>query len=166
MNGGGGYTPDDNLAVSSYVNSPKGVWVNVKGDVYFSDGGYNLVRKVDGSGILSTVAGHYGYYNYNSVPDGVAASSSILYSPLGIFGNDGNNGNDDLYIADSNHHMIRVLSKSVGAVSYVACPVGMYYNASTAIATCSLCPSGTYSSDEGSLACLLIPPGTLCCVVF
>jgi hypothetical protein len=153
---GGGYSADGGVAISSYINSPMGVWVNMHGDVYYSDGGYNLVRKVDSSGILTTVAGHYGYYDYSSVPDGVAASSSILYSPKGIFGNV-NTG--DLYISDSDHNVIRILTKSVGATSYVPCPVGTYYNASTSIAVCSLCPIGTYSSVEGSLSCIPIPAG-------
>lgn len=133
-----------------------GVWVNTQGEVYYSDGGYNLVRKVDSSGILTTVAGRYNYYDYYSVPDGVAASSSILYSPTGIFGNI-NSG--DLFISDSNHNVIRILTKSIGAISYVPCPNGTYYNASSSIAVCSLCPIGTYSSVEGSLSCSPIPAG-------
>jgi len=153
---GGGYSADGGVAVSSYINSPMGVWVNMHGEVYYSDGGYYLVRKVDSSGILTTVAGRYGYYGSSSVPDGVAASSSILYSPMGIFGNA---DSGDLYISDSNHNVIRILTKSLGATSYVPCPTGTYYNASTSIAVCSLCPMGTYSSVEGSLSCIPIPAG-------
>ena len=48
---------DGGQAISAQLNHAEGVWVANDGSMYITDGGNNLVRKVDPSGIITTIAG-------------------------------------------------------------------------------------------------------------
>src|ERR1700748_2977681 len=57
-NGTTGYTGDGGAAVSATFNAPSCVAVDGFGNVYIGDQENNCVRKVDPSGIITTVAGN------------------------------------------------------------------------------------------------------------
>lgn len=70
------------------------------GNLYIADGDNHRIRKVDSSGIISTVAGSGpGIFSGDSGP----ASLAILSSPSAVFLDDSGN----LYIADMGHSRIR-----------------------------------------------------------
>ncbi len=80
-NGSTGFSGDGGLATNAQLNLPSGVAADGKGNVYASDT-YNFrVRKIDLSGVISTIAGT-GVALYSG--DGVQASSATLAYPAGL----------------------------------------------------------------------------------
>jgi sugar lactone lactonase YvrE len=87
----------DKRATDAQLNSPEGVAVDAAGNVFIADSGNNLVRMVDTSGMLTTLAGdmagaaqHAGdpastpQWNSDSAGDGGPAKSAHLDGPRGI----------------------------------------------------------------------------------
>ena len=84
-----GYQGDGGLATGAELASPSGVAVDGSGNVYISDTGNNLIRKVDSSGNINAVVGAKGTANTLNNPNGIAIDK-----------------NGFLYIADTNNHRI------------------------------------------------------------
>ena len=99
-------------AVRAELDSPQGVAVNSKGDVFIADTYNNVVREVTPQGFISTYAGN-GTAGYRG--DNGSARRAELSSPTGLaldaLGN--------LYIADSGNNVIRRVSTS-GVITTVA----------------------------------------------
>src|SRR4029077_1798122 len=55
--GTGGFSGDGGAAINASLNIPSDVAVDAAGNLYIADAGNNRVRKVDGSGTITTVAG-------------------------------------------------------------------------------------------------------------
>jgi sugar lactone lactonase YvrE len=109
--GTGGYSSASGPATSVSLFDPVSVIVDRSGNFYFSELGYGDIRKVDTSGIISTIAGKdtSGYSG-----DGGPATSALLQHAQGIaFDTSGN-----LYIADTDNYVIRKISS--GIISTVA----------------------------------------------
>ncbi len=102
-NGNTGYTGDGGQATAATFASPAGLAVDSAGDIYISDYGNNVVRKVSVTGVISTVAGN-GSPGYSG--DGGQAISAQLTGPLGLALDAAGN----LYIADSGNHVIRIVA--------------------------------------------------------
>jgi hypothetical protein len=99
-NGTSGYSGDGGPATNASLNSPFGVALNSVGDVYISDKGNNVIRKIDTSGHISTVAGN-GTSGYSG--DGGPATNATMQSPKGInFDSFGN-----MFLADAGNNVIR-----------------------------------------------------------
>jgi|GEM_PF-969054 len=95
-----GYLGDGGTATSAWLNNPNGVAFDSSGNMYIADNGNNRIRKVDTSGIITTVAGT-GNAGYSG--NGGPATSAQLKSPSGVaFDSSGN-----MYIADSGNNRIR-----------------------------------------------------------
>ncbi len=110
----GGYNGDGGPATAADLSSPAGVALDVSGNLCIIDWGNSVIRMVNTSGIISTVAGNYilgpGYSG-----DGGPATAAELYYPEGItFDASGN-----LYIADNDNYIIRKVNTS-GTISTVA----------------------------------------------
>lgn len=69
-----GFGGDGGFAVNAQLDLPKGVAVDDYGNVYIADNGNNRIRKVDTSGIITTVAGNGGN---GAGGDGVAIEVAI-----------------------------------------------------------------------------------------
>ena len=52
-----GFSGDGGPATQAKIDTPNGLILNGAGDLFFSDGGNNRVRKVDTNGIITTIAG-------------------------------------------------------------------------------------------------------------
>ena len=97
--GTSGYNGDEILAINAKVG-PTAVAIDKNGDIYLSDHDNNRVRKIDGAGIIHTVAGT-GIGGFGG--DNGLAGSAKLYFPQGIaFDTCGN-----LYIADEQNKRVR-----------------------------------------------------------
>jgi DNA-binding beta-propeller fold protein YncE len=110
-NGTPGYSGDGGLATAAQLKAPADVDVASNGDVYIADTYNSVIRKVDSSGIITTVAGvAYVYLGDGSVHfsgDGGPATSAHLDRPHGIaLDSEGN-----LYIADTYNNRIRKVWK-------------------------------------------------------
>ena len=99
-------------ATATSIGAPWGVRTDSAGDVFFSDVVYNVIREVNTSGIMSTVAGN-GTAGYTG--DGGAATSAELNDPTGIYVDSSGN----LFIADSKNAVIRKVNSS-GIISTFA----------------------------------------------
>jgi trimeric autotransporter adhesin len=103
----------DGAAATSAQISPSGVVVDASGNIYISDPGNNLVRKVTAStGIISTVAGN-GNNSYSG--DGGAATSAQIV-PTGV----ALDASGNIYIADQYNLRVRKVTASTGIITTVA----------------------------------------------
>ncbi len=112
-NGNCCYSGDGGAATSAYLNNPYGVAVDSAGNVYIADTNNNRIRKVNTSGIISTVAGT-GAYGYSG--DGGAATSAQLSNPQGVAVDSAGN----IYIADFGNQRVRMVAVSTGNIVTVA----------------------------------------------
>lgn len=99
-NGPAGYSGDGVQATASSLNYPNGVAVDAAGNVYIADIYNQRIRKVNTSGIISTVVGN-GVGGYNG--DGIAATTAQLYSPGGVV----IDASGNLFVADFSNNRIR-----------------------------------------------------------
>jgi sugar lactone lactonase YvrE len=99
-NGTQGYSGDGGGANLAELNLPCGIVFDWIGNLYIADYNNNRIRKVNTSGIISTVVGN-GAQGYSG--DGGSAINAELYNPYGItldtIGN--------LYFSDSQNNRIR-----------------------------------------------------------
>ena len=126
-NGLAGFSGDGSEATSAELSSPSAVAVDAAGNLYINDGvagsyyfpnyGNHRVRKVDASGIITTIVGN-GVAGFSG--DGEAAINALLNYPSGLaFDGDGN-----LFIADRGNNRIRM----VGADEKIVTVVGNGWN--------------------------------------
>jgi sugar lactone lactonase YvrE len=109
----GGYSGDGGPATKAQISYPAGITVDKKGNVYFSDFGNAVIRKINAvTGIITTVAGN-GLSGFTG--DGGPATSAKLLEPSGIAVDAAGN----LYIADEGNNRIRRVSASTGTITTV-----------------------------------------------
>jgi sugar lactone lactonase YvrE len=92
----GAFAGDGGPATQANLNVPTGVAVDSAGNVYIADRGNGRVRKVNTSGIITTVAGSG--VNYGPDQDGLPATQVTLHWPQTV----AIDKNGDLLISDEN----------------------------------------------------------------
>jgi hypothetical protein len=115
-----GYSGDGRLAAFAELNSPTGLAVDAKGNLYIADSANNVIRRVDAkTSIITTVAGDYaadkasgGLGGFSG--DGGPATSAQLNDPQGV----ALDGAGDLFIADTFNNAIREVTPA-GIISTV-----------------------------------------------
>ncbi len=111
-NGTQGFSGDGGPATSAEFNTPTDVAVGSNGAIYIADRLNYRVRKIDGAGIVSTVAGT-GAAGYNG--DGIIATSAEINNVWSIAVD--NIGN--LYLADADNNRVRKVD-TAGVIYTVA----------------------------------------------
>ena len=105
-----GYSGDSGPALRATMNNPFGITRGPDGLLYFCEFEGHLVRRIDGKGIVTTVAGTG---SAGFAGDGGPALQAQLNQPHEIqFGPDGR-----LYISDMSNHAIRALDLKSGTLS-------------------------------------------------
>ena len=99
------YAGNGVAASGASLNQPAGVAFDSSGNSYIADQSNNLVRKVDATGKITTIAGIPGQSGYNG--DGIAATSAWLWGPTKVAVYQGN-----LYIADTRNCVVRMVDPS------------------------------------------------------
>ncbi|HEV7768164.1 MAG TPA: SMP-30/gluconolactonase/LRE family protein, partial [Thermoanaerobaculia bacterium] len=90
----------DGSGSAARFNSPRGIAVDVAGNLYVSDTGSSTIRKITPSGFVTTVAGSTGK---NGSADGSGSTARFSYIAGLAVGNDGR-----VYISDMWNHSIRL----------------------------------------------------------
>ena len=143
--GSPGYTADNIAATGSALNNPADVAVDAAGNVYIADYNNQRIRKVDTSGIITTVAGN-GISGY--LGDNVAAISTRISDPLSVLIDAAGN----LYIADAGNKRIRKVD-TAGIITTIAGngSTGYAGDGGLAINASLNVPSGLYLDAAGNL---------------
>lgn len=108
----GGYSGDGGSATAAQISSPWNIAFDSARNLYFADAGNQRIRKVDGGGIISTVAGTG---TYGSDGDGGPAVAAQLGGPLGV----AFDAEDNLYIAEAGNNNLRKVAPS-GIITRIA----------------------------------------------
>ncbi|GGA80311.1 hypothetical protein GCM10011507_34450 [Edaphobacter acidisoli] len=112
-NGTPGYSGDGGPATSAQL-SPSGIAVDAVGNLYITDAGAEVIRKVTAAtGIITTIAGN-GSYGYSG--DGGLATAAKLGDPQGI----ALDASGNIYFADSNNNVVREINASTGIITTIA----------------------------------------------
>ena len=134
-----GYSGDGGPATAASMYLASSVAVDGAGNVYFADKNNNVIRKVNTSGIISTVAGNghggagLGAYSGGYTGDGGPATDAEMFYPWAVAADVPGN----LYIADRANNVVRKVNTS-GIISTFA---GNGYNAGIGF--------GGYTGDGG-----------------
>jgi len=107
---GAGYTGDGGVSTGALLNNPTAVYLDGAGNLYISDTGNSVIRKVTPAGIISTVAGN-GVAGYLDGP----ALQAEFNNPKGI----AVDANGNVYVADSDNCMVRMVEAN-GTVTTIA----------------------------------------------
>jgi len=113
-NGSSGYSGDDGPATDASMQKPGGVWAGEFGIVYIADTENHCIRKVDAAGTITTVAGIGGSHDFSG--DGGQATSAQLDKPEGVWVD----SSENIYIADTENHVIRKVDATTGFITTVA----------------------------------------------
>ncbi len=110
-NGTMSFTGDGGLATVAGID----VWsvnTDAAGNIYFADMDHDRIRKINTSGIITTIAGN-GTMGYNG--DGIPAITATLTQPAAVIPDNAGN----VYIGDVNNYRIRKVNTS-GIISTIA----------------------------------------------
>jgi RHS repeat-associated protein len=140
-----GYGGDGGPATEAILSVPHGVTVDASGNLYIVDPGNNRLRKVDASGIITTVAGT-GQEGFSG--DGGPATEAKLYDPVGV----AIDATGNLYIVDATIHTVRKVDAK-GTITTVAGSRGCGFSGDGGPATeAFLCrPHGVAVDTTGNL---------------
>ncbi len=146
---GAGSNGDGGLATSAQLDFPYGVAVSSSGEVFISEFGGARIRKVDASGIITTVAGN-GINGFSG--DGGSATACQLSNPRDI----SVDFSGQIYICDFGNNRIRKVN-SAGIISTVAgngslssSTVPSYYDSGSAL-TKEIEPYGIDVDQSGNI---------------
>ncbi len=147
---------DGGPATSAELCSPAGIAVDAAGNLYIADAGISRIRKVNASGIITTVAGG-GPMNSG---DGGPATSAALDNPTGVTVDASGN----LYIADTLDNRVRKVSTS-GIITTVA-GNGTYFSMYTGeggpATKATIHPEGVAVDRSGNLYIAETPDNRIC----
>ena len=111
-NGVAGYSGDGGLASSAEINEPNDIFVDGTGNIYIADYRNHRIRKINTSGVISTIVGNG--KSVDSAKGGLATQESIG-GPWGVtvdaLGN--------IYISDNTYSYIRKVNTN-GIISTIA----------------------------------------------
>ena len=111
-NGTAGFAGDGGAATSAELNQPYGLLFDTVGNLYIADSLNQRVRKIDTSGVITTIAGN-GTAGFSG--DGGAATSASLNFPVAVAINSSNM----IFIADFFNNRVRKID-TAGKISTYA----------------------------------------------
>lgn len=113
-NGTPGFSGDGFLATSAQMNKPQSVALDNAGNIYIADYLNNCIRMVDGSGLITTIAGNSTVAGYSG--DGGPATDAKLNKPMDLYVDT----NANVYIVDQGNHAVRMIQATTGNIITLA----------------------------------------------
>ena len=111
--GKAGFSGDGGAATKARLNAPVDVIFDTSGNLIVVDRDNNRIRKVDSSGVISTIAGN-GIGRFRG--DGLAAIKASLHRPYAVtIDKEGN-----LFIADLGNNRVRKIEVKTGIINTIA----------------------------------------------
>jgi trimeric autotransporter adhesin len=110
--GANGYSGDGGQCIRATFSRPQNIISDSTGNLYFADADNNVIRRIDGSGIVSTIAGN-GTDGYSG--DNGPATLAMLSTPTGL----AVDAIGSIYIADNGNNRIRKVDAS-GIITTIA----------------------------------------------
>ena len=132
---------NNGLAAGAQFNAPYGVCSDAAGNIYVADGGNHRIRKIDGSGNVTTYAGTGVAGSANG-----AAASAQFNGPNAVC----SDATGNIYVADSYNHLIRKIDGSGNVSTYAGTGVAGFANGAAASAQFNV-PSGVCSDAAGNI---------------
>jgi uncharacterized protein YjdB/sugar lactone lactonase YvrE len=111
-NGDIGYTGNGGPATAAKISYPNHIFLDSANNIYLTDNGNHALRKINNSGIITTIAGN-GIQGFSG--NGGAATAAKLDYPAGATMDDSGN----IFIADFGNHRVRKINTS-GIISTYA----------------------------------------------
>ncbi len=143
--GGGTYGGDGAQATAAQLNYPNGIAIDSTGNIYIGDSYNNRVRKINTSGIISTVAGN-GTGTFAG--DGTAATNASLWLPYSVAVNNAG----EIYISDWQNSVVRKVNASGIISSFAGNNVAGYSGDGGAASAAKIyLPSGILFDSVGNL---------------
>ena len=155
-NGVYSFSGDGGLATSAALYDPSGVAIDLFGNVYFGDArfgaGINRIRKVNISGIISTVVDTSGYVAFTG-DGGPAVSANInFYGNNGLGHGIATDVSGNYYIADEMNGRIRKIDSNGIITTIAGTGVGCYSGDGGPAISASLCyPVGVAVDAQGNV---------------
>jgi sugar lactone lactonase YvrE len=142
---GGGYGGDGGPALQALLKNPRGVAIDMAGNLFIADSGNQRIRRVNIAGTIDTIAGN-GAQDFSG--DDGPASSAALAMPESITVDETGN----LYIADTGNHRIRKvgIDGNIATIAGVGSP-GFNGNGQPATASQLNFPGGIEVDADGNL---------------
>ncbi len=112
-NGTYGYTGDGGSATAATITGAGDIVFDNSNNMFFCDIYNHAIRKVNTSGVISTVAGDG---SNGSIGDGGPATAARFYTPIGLE----IDAAGHLYVADHRNHKIRKIDASTGIITTIA----------------------------------------------
>jgi len=107
-----GYAQNGSKADTSQLGVLIDLCFDSVGNLYYTDGFYNLIRKIDNVGVITTIAGTLAGYMYNG--DSIFATNAMINPNKIVI-----NKSQDIYFTDQFNDLIRVI-KSNGMLYTIA----------------------------------------------
>jgi streptogramin lyase len=141
-----GFNGDNGSATTAKLSDPWGMVMDAKGNIYFNDFGNFRIRKVDPSGVITTIAGT-GIAGFSG--DGGPATSAqirMLNSSRLTIGLDGS-----LYFADTGNNRIRKIDTNGIITTFAGGATSGLGDNGPATAARLAAPRGVFASPDGSI---------------
>ena len=129
--GVGADSGDNGPAIAASLGGPYGITIDHSSNIYIVNLGTYRVRKINTSGIITTIAGT-GTHGYNG--DSIAATTAELNYPRGI----AVDGSGNVYIADAVNHRVRKVDTAGIITTFAGNGTGGYSGDDSAAAAAKL----------------------------
>jgi trimeric autotransporter adhesin len=141
-----GYSGDGGPVQNALLNDPENVYVDKRGNIFITDFGNRVIRKVDAhSGIIHTVAGN-GLDGFSG--DGGLATQASMSNAFHIVADE----EENLYISDLSNNRIRRIDHRTGIITTIAGTGVLGFNGDGPAVTCQLTgPFGINMDKRGNL---------------